>query len=119
MDIWRKGALRDRGTKKIISELSFKTDGKHWWENNVRWDSTHKELDIHARLVQHTDGLTHHNYTISLTLEDVSALIAVFGHAASATDAGLLRDHLAKDIPAIVKLLACATGIAPNPLEGK
>lgn len=118
MDIQRRAALRDRGTRSIVSGLSFKTDAKYDWQNNVRWDPHAKELDIYAHGISHSDGITTHNYTVSLTLDDVAALIEVLGHAASATDAELLRDHLSKSVPAIVKLLACATGIAPAPIVG-
>jgi len=117
MDISRNGAERNRGTTRIVSGLSFKTTGKHNWENNVSWDSKNKQLVIRPRWVLHTDGITHHNYSIRLTLDDISSLIALLGHAGSATDAKLLRDHLGKHVPAIVKLLACATGVAPVPIS--
>lgn len=116
MDITRKGAKRNHGTTTIVSGLSFKTDGKHSWDNNVGWDPRSKTLVIHPRWVLHTDGLTRHNYQIRLTLDDISSLIGLLGHAGSTTDAKLLRDHLGKHVPAIVKLLACATGVAPVPL---
>lgn len=116
MDITRNGAERNRGTTTIVSGLSFKTTGKHSWDNNVSWEPRSKELVIRPRWVLHTDGVTHHNYQIRLTLDDISSLIGLLGHAGSATDAKLLRDHLGKHVPAIVKLLACATGVAPIPL---
>ena len=52
----------------------------------------------------------------ALSLDDISALIAIMGHAGAANDASLLRDHLGEELPAIVKLLACATGLLPTPL---
>lgn len=119
MDISRNGAERNRGTITIVSGLSFKTTGKNSWENNVSWDARAKQLVIRPRWVLHTDGITHHDYSIRLTLEDISSLIALLGHAGSETDAKLLRDHLGKDVPAIVKLLACATGVAPIPIRDK
>jgi hypothetical protein len=60
--------------------------------------------------------VTRHDYWISLSLEDISCLIGLLGHAGSANDAKLLRDHLNRQIPAIVKLLACAAGVAPVPI---
>ena len=116
MRITRRGAQRNRGVTTIVSNLSFNTSSKYSWENNVSWEPKAKELRIRPRWVAHADGITHHNYTVSLTLDDVSSLIGVLGHVGSATDAKLLRDHLAKHVPAIVKLLACATGVAPVPL---
>ncbi len=116
MRITRRGAQRDRGLTTIVENLSFNTSSQYLWENNVTWDSDAKELRIRPRWVPHTDGITHHNYTISLTLDDVSSLIGLLGHAGSETDAKLLRDHLGKHLPAIVKLLACAVGVAPVPL---
>ena len=86
------------------------------WLDNVRWDSESKQIVIEARYVLHTDGITHHNYRILSSLEDVTALVALLGHAGSASDAELLREHLGKNIPAIVKLLACATGLVPTPM---
>ena len=50
---------------------------------------------------------------IKLTLPDISALIHLLGHAGAEQDAVLLRDNLKENIPAIVKLLACATGVQP------
>jgi hypothetical protein len=116
MKISRHGAERYRGTTTIIPALSFKSGSKYRWEDNVTWDSASKELVIKASWVRSTDGKSHHVYTLRLTLEDISSLIRLLGHAGSATDAKLLRDHLGKDIPAIVKLLSCATGAAPTPL---
>jgi hypothetical protein len=116
MEITRTGALRNRGTKMIVS-ASFKTTREYTWESNVDWDQRKKQLVIRPRWVPHTDGVTHHNYSIRLTLEDISALIGLLGHAGSASDAKLLRKHLAKHLPAIVKLLACATGVALVPLD--
>lgn len=116
MQVTRRGAERDRGMTTIISGLSFRAGSTYRWVDNVSWDSRSKQLVIQAPWVLHTDGTTHHNYTFRLTLDDISSLIGLLGHAGSATDAKLLRDHLNKHVPAIVKLLACATGVAPTPL---
>lgn len=116
MDILRKGAWRDRGTTTIVSGLSFKTGNKYSWQDNVNWDSRTKHLIIRPRNVPSTDGVTQHDYFIRLTLDDISSLISLLGHVGSATDAKLLRDHLGKHVPAIVKLLACATGVNPMPM---
>lgn len=116
MDICRYGAERYRKTTAIVTGLSFETKAENNWGNKVSWDPEDKQLVIHLRWVLHTDGITHHNYLIRLTLDDVSSLIGLLGHAGSASDAKLLRDHLSKHVPAIVKLLACATGVAPVPL---
>src|SRR5256885_16462884 len=112
MDISRHAAERNRGTTRIVSGLSFKTSGKYNFQTNVSWDSRAKQLVINPRWVLPTDGITHHDYSIRLTLDDISTLIGLLGDAGSATDAKLLRDHLSKHVPAIVKLLACATGVA-------
>jgi len=117
MDITRRGAERDRGETTIISNLPFKTGSKNWWDNNVRWDRLSKKVVIRAPGVCHTDGRTHHDYTIELSLDDVAALIELLGHVGAASDAKSLRDHLGKNIRAIVKLLACATGVAPVPIK--
>lgn len=116
MEISRYGAERFRGVTVLVSGLTFRTGSSKSWENNVRWDAHRKTLEITPRYVPHTDGTTHHDYSIKLTLADISALIDLLGHAGSATDAKLLRDHLAKQVPAIVKLLACATGVSPTPI---
>lgn len=116
MKITRRGTQRNRGITTIVSNLAFDTTSEHSWKNNVSWEPILKELHIRPRWIPHSDGVTHHNYTVRLSLDDISSLIGLLGHAGSSTDASLLRDHLAKHIPAIVKLLACATGIAPVPL---
>jgi hypothetical protein len=74
---------------------------------------------IRASNVPVKHGRTSHDYFIYLTLEDVSALLTLLGHARSASDATLLRDHLADHVPALVKLLACATGLVPMPMVEK
>jgi hypothetical protein len=117
MDITRSGAERFHGIRTIVSGLSFKITSQRSWENNVSWDARTKQLVIRAPRVPNADGTTHHNYSIRLTLDDISSLISLLGHAGSASDAKLLRDRLSKHIPAIVKLLACATGVAPVPLR--
>jgi len=116
MDISRSGAQRYRGTTTIVADLSFKTGSEYSWQDNVSWDARAKQLIIRPRWIPHTDGITTHNYSITLNLDDISSLIGLLGHAGSATDAKLLRDHLSKHVPAIVKLLACATGVAPVPI---
>lgn len=116
MDITRHGALRNRGTTDLVSNLSLYKGDKPDWRSNVSWNEYHKQIVISGLLIPHQDGVTHHDYQIYLSLEDVSALITIFGHAASEQNAGLLRDLLGKNIPALVKLLACATGLAPLPI---
>jgi len=116
MDIYRHGAYRDRGTTAVIKGVVLDVAGQYGWPGNVRWESSTKHVIVNARLVEYTDGRTHHNYNIRLSLEDVSALITILGHAGSASDAQLLREHLGKQIPALVKLLACATGLVPTPM---
>lgn len=117
MDIYRQGAERNRGRTYLVEELSFKTDEERAWKNNVQWDEYSKRLEIRPKWIRHTDDVTHHNYTILLTLDDISSLIGLLGHAGAESDAKLLREHLSKHVPAIVKLLACATGIVPTPME--
>jgi hypothetical protein len=119
MDIYRRGAQRNRGTTSIVTDLSFTADSDNWWQNNVQWDATSRQLIIQPRWVLHTDGRTHHNYAITLSLEDISSLIGLLGHAGSQKDAALLREHLADHLPALVKLLACAVGVKPVPLKAK
>lgn len=113
MDISRRGANRNRGRTDIISKLPFISGSERSWRDNVRWHRVDKVIQITAKRIRHTDGKSHHNYTISLTLEDVAALIEILGHAAEKSDAKLLRDKLKATIPAIVKLLACAIGFQP------
>jgi len=119
MDIFRRGAQRNRGTTSIVSGLSFTADSDHWWQNNVQWDAVSRQLIIQPRWVLHTDGRTHHNYAVTLSLEDISSLIGLLGHAGSQSDAAHLREHLAEHLPALVKLLACAVGVKPVPLNTK
>jgi hypothetical protein len=71
---------------------------------------------VNLQKLCYTTGHTHHDYVIRLSLEDVSALLSVLGHVASKTDAQLLREQLGKDVPGLVKMLACANGIAPMPM---
>ncbi len=113
MDISRKGAERNRGRTDIITGLTFTSSKESSWNDNVRWNTHAKAILINAYWIQSTDGKSHHNYTIKLTLDDIAALVELVGHAGAKTDAKLLRDSLAKNIPAIVKLLACATGVQP------
>jgi hypothetical protein len=115
MDISR-GAQRDRGQTTVINELVLRVGSEYKWHDKVRWDPATKKVVIDAGWVRHTDGRTHHNYQIRLSLEDVSALVTILGHAGLASDATLLRDHLGKQVPALVKLLACATGLVPTPM---
>jgi hypothetical protein len=114
MDISRWGAQRNRGTRDIISGLSFRSGSTHRWLDNISWDTRAKCLIIHDSWVAHTDERTHHHYEIRLSLEDIATLLEIVGHAGAAADASLLRDHLKKHIPALVKLLACATGLLPT-----
>jgi hypothetical protein len=114
MDILRRGSQRDYGTNLIVSNLSLERSLRE--EGNVWWDHKYKQIVIRVPWVQYGDGRTHHNYHIYLSLQDISALIMLLGHAGSADDASLLRDHLGQHVPALVKLLACATGLVPTPI---
>lgn len=116
MDISRYAADRFRGWKHIFTGLSIKSGTGNWWQDNVKFDPQTKKIVISAARVPLGDGITKHNYQISLSLEDVSALVTILGHAGSASDAALLREHLGKQVPALVKLLACATGLVPTPM---
>jgi hypothetical protein len=116
MDILRYGSQRYRGTKSVLSDLSLEPETEDSFADNVSWDKAAKQIVIRASWVPHGDGRTNHEHLIRLDLEDVSALIAILGHAGSATDASLLREHLREQLPALVKLLACATGLVPTPM---
>jgi hypothetical protein len=115
MDISRWGARRYRGEQHIISDLPIKVRDQQW-QDDVRWDTENKQVVILARYISGGGGRVRHNYSIRLSLADVMSLIAIFGHAGVADDAMLLRDQLSKHIPALVKLLACATGLIPTPM---
>ena len=114
MDIVRRGSYRDRGSTPVISGLSLKE--AYEWKRNARWDHATKQIIIRVPYVPYGDGRTNHDYHIRLTLEDISSLLRLVGHAGSANDASLLRDHLGQYVPALVKLLACATGLVPTPM---
>jgi hypothetical protein len=116
VDISRHGSRRYRGTTSVISGLRLKIGAEYQWQNNVRWDAANKQIIIDAGWIPHTDGKTKHDYQIRLSLEDVAALVTLLGHAGSASDADKLRDLLSKNVPALVKLLACATGLVPTPM---
>jgi hypothetical protein len=117
MNITRRGSYRDRGTTSIISNLSLASDSDDYWKNNIHWNPNNKSIYMKAELVRSPSGRSHHNYSIRLTLEDVAGLIDLLGHAGSKSDAKLLRDCLSDKIPAIVKILACATGVQPLVIE--
>jgi hypothetical protein len=114
VDIIRYGSQRYRGTKYLFRNLRLRSGEK--WQNNVRWDTGRKQVAIQVNWIPHDDGKTNHTYCINLSPDDVSALLAILAHAGSASDAELLRKHLAKQVPALVKLLACATGLTPVPM---
>ncbi len=116
MDISRHGAKRFRGITSILSGLRLKIGSEHKWHDNVQWESYSRHIVIKAGYIPHQDGITRHDYEIRLSLEDVAALVTILGHASSAANATQLQDLLGKNIPAIVKILACATGIAPMPI---
>lgn len=117
MNISRRGSYKNYGYKTLVSDLSFRVGNKYKFLDDVQWKEADEVLLIKSKFVPHSDGVSHHNYEIVLTLEDISTLIEIVGHAASTTSADLLRDNLSEQIPAIVKLLACATGVAPVPID--
>src|SRR5690348_12547280 len=117
MDISRHASMRYRGKREIISNLRLDSNESQPWRNAVTWDEATNRIEIKAGYVLHEDGVTHHNYIIYLTLEDVAALVTLFGYAGSESNAGLLRKLLEAHIPALVKLLACATGLVPVPIK--
>jgi hypothetical protein len=119
MKISRFGAKRDCGTTVLIDDLSLNSTAfgqSH--KNGEKWDEKTQQLVITRYKVPHTDGNTHHNYTIGLTLDDISSLIGLLGDVGSAGDANLLQGHLAKHAKAILKMLACANGVATVPING-
>jgi hypothetical protein len=115
MNISRCGSQRFRGMKELAN-IHLNSGTGVGWMDNVRWDAGGKEIIIGAYSVPSGTGPTRHNYSIRLSLHDVSAIVSILGHTGSARDASLLRDHLAKHVPALVKLLACATGVVPTPM---
>ena len=119
MKITRTGAQRNRGVTTIIKDISFKTNAKYSWENNVQWDAKTREVVIRPRWIEHTDGVTHHNYSIRLNLDDVTSLLGLLGHVGFHSDAEILRKRLAKHLPAIIKLLSCAAGLSEDDLASK
>lgn len=118
MKITRSGHMRDRGETVLVPEVSFNYDGTRPWANDVWWRDKDKTLSINIQAVPHSDGITLHNYRLTLSLADISALIEILGHIGSSGDAGLLRRHLSEKVPEIVRILACATGVSvPSVVE--
>lgn len=113
MDISRNGSERNHGRTTIISGLPFTSGDEDYYKNNVRWVSGQESIVIKANRVLSIDGKSNHDYTIRITLDDIAALVNIVGHAGAKNNAKSLRDALAKEIPAIAKLLACATGLQP------
>lgn len=113
MRISRRGASRYRGTK-TIAEIDFAAKNYRDWAS---WNKNSKSVEITGQYVPLGDGRTSHNYKVELSLQDITSLIAILAHAGSATDAELLRKHLKDQIPSLVKLLACATGLVPTPMQ--
>ena len=91
MEIDRYGSERYRGITSVIGQLPLKAKTGGLWTDNVSWNESKKKIEILAPRVPFGDGHTRHNYLIRLTLEDVSALITILGHAGSASGASLLR----------------------------
>lgn len=108
MDIVRRGAQRNKGITTIASNLA---------PDIVWWDKRSKSIVINALDIPHRDGHTKHNYEIRLTLADFAALLTELGAGISESEAPILRKELRRNIPALVKLLACATGLVPLPLR--
>jgi hypothetical protein len=116
MDITRRASERFHKMEDLTSNLSLICEAEGSFGDNVRWDKCRKVIVIRVSRVPHPDGRTRHDYDIRLSLEDMSVFIALLGHAGSASDASLLRDHLGEQVPALVKLLACAAGLVPTPM---
>ena len=115
MKITRSASQRTRRNEPIVEDVKLQTLNKDYLRNNVNWNPSTGGIVIIERYVEFKDGKTHHDYYIHLSLDDLAALISLLGqNADSKNDAKRLHDHLNKDIPALVKLLACATGLIPQ-----
>jgi hypothetical protein len=110
MDIKRTGAERDHGATTIYGDLPL--NGRRVY---VNWDRDARQLIIRLPAVK-TAPKTQHRYYIHLTLDDITTLIDTIDRDVVGSDANLLHDHLREHLPAIVRLLACATGLATVPL---
>lgn len=109
MDIRRYGSQRNRGTTCLIENLTFSTGNRDEWDDTVRWNPNSRSVTIRGSWIRHADGKTHHNYAVSLTLKDISALLQFLAHASDSPDAKFLRYHLRRNTSSIVELLLRAT----------
>lgn len=111
MEIVRFGSQRDHGPTVLMARRTLKSGRAYGWGNNVHWDRESKQILIKAPYVaHHQNSSTHHDYEIRLSIEDIPALVAELGHAASIGDSSLFQEHLGEQIHALVKILAGATG---------
>lgn len=122
MEVSRFGSVRPRGEGTLVPRQDLKRISKpprSWSNENVLWDNDREEIVVSLRWIRHSDGITHHNYRVALSLEDVSVLIAVLAEEVLAADPSLLRDNLADQLPALTKLLCIASGWIPTSIDAK
>jgi len=82
---------------------------------NVHYASVIRQIIIVLKQIQDpADPKSRYDYTIELSLEDVAAIIEALAKV-DASDAGPLKEKLANRVPALVKILACATGAIQPP----
>lgn len=112
MDISRRGATRDHGSKTILSGVPLKDEGQYW-QRNVQWIPYANFVRIQTGPVKDPTGSSHHVYSISLDLEDIATIIKLLGEIASERNAEVLRNSLAEHSSSLIRLLSCSAGLIP------
>lgn len=116
MRIFRRGSSRDYGVTEVVRDRPLNSlPGQHL-SNGVFCDSNSKLVSVHLPSIPKGGDSTHHDYTVCLSLADISAILETVGRdmytsSRVHTDDGTRLIH-----KAIAKFLTYASGYAATVL---
>lgn len=98
MDISRRGSSADHGP----SSINLK-------DPSVSWNEINKVVEIKKGRVKDFSGKSHHNYKVSLSLDDVANIIHAVASAAN-TNPELLAEMQEQTLKSLLQIQAAIVG---------
>ena len=112
MRIFRRGSSRNYGVTEVVRDRPLNSRPGQHLSDGVTWDSNSKQVSVRLRSIPKGGDSTHHDYTVSFSLADISAIIETVGREMYANRCVYTDDSTGLIHKAIAKFLAYASGYA-------
>lgn len=110
MRIFRRGSSRNYGVTEVVRDRPLNSRPDRQLSDGVSWDANSKQVSVRLPSIPKGGDSTHHDYTVSFSLADISAILETVGREMYTNNRVHTDDGTNLIHKAIAKFLAYASG---------